>query len=59
MCGELEECGLFIVPEGELEGFARSIGWHGPKWVNGVLERDLAHDPELEIARKFVRKIIT
>jgi hypothetical protein len=59
MRDELEKFGLFIVPVGELEGFDRSIGGHGPKWVNEVLERDLSRDPELETARKFVKKIIT
>ena len=59
VCEELERIGLFVVPLGELEGFARSIGGHGPKWVNEVLERDLANDPELEDARAFVRNILT
>ena len=58
MCEELGKFGLFVVPVGELEGFDRSIGGHGPKWVNAVLERDLSHDPELEIARAFVREIL-
>jgi predicted ATPase len=55
---ELGRVGLFIVPVGELEGFDRSNGGHGPKWVNAVLERDLSFDPELEIARSFVREIL-
>ena len=53
-----ERLGLFIVPVGELEGFARSVGGHGPRWVNSVLIRDLANDPELEGAREFVKKVL-
>jgi len=59
MCKELEKSGLLVVPVGELEGFDRSIAGHGPKWVNAVLEQDLSHGPKLEIARGFVRKILT
>ena len=36
-----KEKGLHIVEVGELEGFARSVGSHGPKWANSVLEKDL------------------
>ena len=50
--------GLWIVPVGELEGFLRSVGGHGPRWVQQVIEeRDLATDPDLERARGFVREI--
>ena len=49
---------LWIVPVGELEGFCRSIGGHGPKWVQKLIEdRDLSTDPELQDARGFVRKV--
>jgi len=54
----LRESGLFLVPVGELESFCRSVGNHGPKWVNSVLERDLRQDPELEQARSFVRSLL-
>jgi hypothetical protein len=47
-----------LVQVGELEGFVRSVGNHGPKWVSAVLEKDLKSDPELEIARRFVRELI-
>ncbi len=54
-----EKSGLFIVELGELERFVKSIGNHGPKWVNEVLEtKDLASDSELEDARKFIEKIV-
>ncbi|MCY4575955.1 MAG: ATP-binding protein [Chloroflexi bacterium] len=50
--------GLWIVPAGELEGFCKSVGGHGPRWVQQVIEdRDLAKDQELERARVFVRDI--
>lgn len=54
LLNRLRSGGLFVVEVGELEGYARTEGGHGPKWVNAVLTRDLATDPELEIARKFV-----
>ena len=53
-----KEMGLWIVPVGELEGFCKSVGGHGPRWVQQVIEeRNLADDPELERARLFVREI--
>ena len=52
--------GLWIVPVGELEGFCKSIGGHGPSWVQQVIEqRNLSNDPELENARQFMREIWT
>lgn len=55
---QLREKGLHIVEVGQLEGFCKSIGNHGPKWVNSVLEKDLKSDMELDIARKFVQSLI-
>ncbi len=49
--------GLFIVEVGELEGFVKSVGNHGPKWVNEVLVKDLAKDNELLLARQFVLEV--
>lgn len=54
----LRSGGLFIVEVGELEGFVRTEAGHGPKWVNAVLTRNLATDPELEAARKFVADLV-
>jgi hypothetical protein len=51
---KLRAGGLHVVEVGELEGYVRTEGGHGPKWVNAVLTRDLAVDSELEAARKFV-----
>jgi len=57
LLAKLRAGGLFVVEVGELEGYARTEGGHGPKWVNAVLTRDLPADPELEAARKFVRDL--
>ncbi len=50
--------GLWIVPVGEMEGFCKAVGDHGPRWVQNVLERyDTATSPELAKARTFVNQI--
>ena len=55
LCSEI---GLWIVPVGEVEGFCKSQGDHGPKWVRRVLEEhDIATSPELQAARDFVGRI--
>ena len=55
---KFKDKGFFIVEQGELECFVKSVGNHGPKWVSVVLTKDLQTDPELEAARKFVKEII-
>jgi hypothetical protein len=54
----LESWGIFVVEVGELESFVRSVGNHGPKWVNEVLKKDLSNDAELEQARQYVTKLL-
>jgi energy-coupling factor transporter ATP-binding protein EcfA2 len=57
----LEKCvstGLFIVQEGELEGFVPAAGGHGPSWVSRVLDEEDLTGEKLEAARKFVAKMI-
>ncbi|MDQ7250652.1 ATP-dependent nuclease [Dongia sedimenti] len=55
---QCSEAGFWIVPVGEVEGFCRSIGGHGPRWVQQVLEyKNVLSDPELEAARSFVRAV--
>lgn len=54
LLSDLTRLGIHVVEVGELEGFVRSVGNHGPKWVNEVLKKNLAQDIELEDARKFV-----
>ena len=53
-----KKVGLLVVEVGELESFVKSVGNHGPKWVNEVLIKDIAVDPELNEARDFVKKLI-
>lgn len=55
LLARLHDHGICVVEVGELEGFVRSVGGHGPAWVNEVLQKDLRNDPELETARLFVR----
>ena len=58
LCKKCSDHGLWIVPVGELEGFCRSVGSHGPGFVQKVLEeRDLEADNELQEAREFVGKV--
>lgn len=60
LMGTCQKKGLFIVPVGELEYFYRPLAsnsTHGTKWVNGVMEKDLANDKNLEEARRFVKEI--
>jgi hypothetical protein len=57
LLGNLRAGGLFVVEVGELEGYVRTENGKGPKWVNAVLMRDLAADPELEAARRFVQDL--
>ena len=50
--------GLFIVPVGELEGFVKSVGDHGPKWINVVLEKYPNFDDAVyEDVKKFVEAL--
>ena len=57
LLSKLRSGGLHVVEVGELEGYVRTEGGHGPKWVNAVLTRELTSDPELESARKFVLEL--
>lgn len=54
----LKELGIFVAPVGEMEGFCRSVGGHGPRWVEEAMKRDLKGDPDLAGARKFVEEIV-
>lgn len=53
----LKNLGIYVVPVGELESFITSVGGHGPRWVNSVLENypDLASDSYQEI-QNFIRE---
>ena len=58
LINRLADIGIFVVPVGEVEGFCRSVGGHGPRWVEELLKRDIANDPELESARIFTRRVV-
>lgn len=58
LLGILRSHGIFVAPLGEMEGFCRSIGGHGPRWVEEVLKRDLASDTELADARRFMQSVV-
>jgi energy-coupling factor transporter ATP-binding protein EcfA2 len=53
----LKSKNVYVVELGELESFVKSIGNHGPKWVNEVLTKDLINEPEIESARKFMEEV--
>ena len=55
----LRRIGIYVVAVGQLESFARSVGGHGPSWVNQVLTKDLKRDLELQAAREFVTSFTT
>lgn len=57
LISQLKTCGIFVVEVGEVECFVRSVGNHGPKWVNVALEKDLSSN-EFDAAKKFVGEII-
>lgn len=51
--------GLFVVPVGEMECFDKTVNKEKKDWVYHVLENyDLATEPKLEEARKFVQAIV-
>ncbi|MDR6819573.1 ABC-type cobalamin/Fe3+-siderophores transport system ATPase subunit [Neorhizobium sp. 2083] len=54
----LSRIGIFIAPNGEMEGFCRTIEPKGIRWVEEVIKKDLASDPELDAARKFIAKVL-
>ncbi len=53
----LSHIGVFIAPNGEMEGFCRSISAHGIRWVEEVMKKELANDAELSDARKFIERV--
>lgn len=51
--------GLFVVPVGEMECFDKTINKKKKDWVYHVLEKyDLAIEPKLEAARKFMQSVV-
>lgn len=52
---KFEEMGIVILEIGEIEAFDKTVGNHGPKWVNEVLEKDITSNPDLIKAKEFVK----
>ena len=51
--------GLFVVPVGEMECFDKTVNKEKKDWVYNVLENyNLAEEPKLEDARKFVQSVV-
>ena len=55
----LRQIGLHVVEVGELEFFDRSVGRHGPAWVNQAVEKNLVSDPIFAEARAFVSCVLS
>ena len=53
----LSALGIFVVPEGQIEGFLPTIGAHGPSFVNLALKKFSVNADEMQSARDFVRRI--
>ena len=50
--------GMWIVPVGELEGWRKDVGGHGPSWAQQVVsDPNFEHDPNLADARAFMTRI--
>jgi predicted ATPase len=54
----LRTMGIFVVTAGELECWDKTVGGHGPAWVNDVLAKNIREAPELSAARDFVTEIV-
>jgi len=46
---------IIVLEIGEIEAFDKTVGGHGPRWVNEVLSKDILINEELSAAREFVR----
>lgn len=55
----LRGIGIHLVSVGEIENFFQSVGGHGPKFVQSVLEQFSPHEEEFDQIRKFVRDVLT
>lgn len=51
--------GLFVIPVGEIECFDKTVNKEKKEWVYHILENyDLATDPKLDSARKFIQEVV-
>lgn len=53
----LRKIGIFIVPVGQVEGFAPDIGKHGPAFVSEALKKKSLGGSDLKAARNFVKSV--
>jgi len=58
LIANLREIGLFVVEEGELEGFVRQVGGHGRVWVSAVHEQGLHANKSLTKPRAFMQAVV-
>lgn len=56
----LKSKGIYLVPVGELEGFIKEVGGHGPEWVNKVVARfpDL-NDKVYTQVKSFMKSVVS
>lgn len=54
---QLEKIGIYLVPVGEMEGFSKDTGKHGPAFVTKLLDEKSLDDPSLQGLRDFVESV--
>lgn len=55
---KLREKGVFLVPVGELEGFVRLVGGHGPSWLGNLIqEYPNLKDRVYDEAKDFIKDV--
>lgn len=54
---ELKKFNIWLVSEGELEGFLRTGQHKGPRWLEDALSRPLKYDADLKDAREFIEEV--
>lgn len=54
---QLEKIGIYLVPVGEMEGFSKDTGKHGPAFVTKLLDEKSLDDPSLQDLRNFVESV--
>lgn len=57
LAGELEEIGIYLIAEGEIENFCPEIGLHGPAFVTKLLSNVELSDARLSGLRSFVERV--
>jgi ABC-type uncharacterized transport system ATPase component len=57
LLSNLKAIGVFVAPNGQMEGFYKASSLHGIRWVEHVLQLALNDEPQLSAARQFVAEI--